>query len=352
MNPEPYIVAELSGNHKGDIDRAFALIDAAKSAGADAVKVQTYTADTITLDCDRPEFRITEGPWKGRTLYDLYSEASTPWDWHPRLFEYARKIGLEIFSSPFDHTAVDFLESLDCPFYKIASFEIVDLPLIRKCAATGKPVIISTGMASDDEIEAALDAAWNSQTVLLHCVSGYPTPPREANLGRIRELQCKSDFVGLSDHSMGHEIAASATVLGAVLIEKHLTLSRLDGGPDASFSMEPREFADMVGAVKRAWMSMQPTEKLSERASLPHRRSLYAVRDIKAGETFTADNIRSIRPGNGLPPKHYDEIIGRKAQVDIERGTPLTWDYVDGRQCPDEKLRENDCRQQVAQAQA
>lgn len=326
----PYVIAEMSGNHNGDIDRALKLIEAAKAQGADAVKLQTYTADTITIDCDREDFRIDSGLWKGRTLYDLYREAHTPWNWHPQLFDYARKLGLTIFSSPFDDTAVDFLESLDVPAYKIASFEAVDLPLIRRIAHTGKPLIISTGMATADEVGEALAVARTAgahQVLLLYCVSGYPTPAREANLRSLVDMARLFDVpVGLSDHTMGTAVAIAAVALGACVIEKHFTLRRSDGGPDAAFSLEPDELGMLASSCKIAWESLGTSEmrrKPSEEGNLRFRRSIYAVRDIAAGEVFTSENVRSIRPGFGLPPRRLPEILGCRAAISMKRGDAL-----------------------------
>ncbi len=333
----PYVIAELSANHGGDLDRARAIMAAAKEAGADAVKLQTYTADTITLDCDRPEFRLADGPWKGRTLHDLYQEAHTPWDFHPDLFAIGAELGLAVFSTPFDPTAVDFLESLDAPAFKIASFEIVDLPLIRKVAATGKPIIMSTGMANLDEIGEAVAAAREAgceQLALLHCVSGYPAPAEDCNLATIPHLaETFGVTAGLSDHTLGIAVPVAAVALGASLIEKHVTLARADGGPDAEFSLEPDELKAMIDGVHTAHAALgrvDYTLKGSERGNVTVRRSLYAVADIKAGESLTDRNIRSIRPGHGLPPKHLPSIIGRAALRDIPRGTPLDWSQFEG----------------------
>lgn len=332
IGPEfpPYVIAEMSGNHNGEIGRALKLIEAAKASGADAVKLQTYTADTITIDHDSDDFRIDGGLWAGRTLYDLYREAHTPWEWHPQLFEYAKELGLTIFSSPFDDTAVDFLESLEVPAYKIASFEAVDLPLIRRVAATGKPLIISTGMATSEEVGEAVRAARSAgaqQLLLLYCVSGYPTPAREANLRTLVELGRLFDVpIGLSDHTMGTAVAGAAIALGACVVEKHFTLSRADGGPDAAFSLEPGELGGLVSCCRMAWEALGTAEfrvKPSEEGNLRFRRSLYAVRDILAGEPFTVDNIRSIRPGFGLAPKRLPEVLGRRAAVCLKRGDAL-----------------------------
>lgn len=331
----PYVIAEMSANHLGRLDRALAIIGAAKEAGADAVKMQTYTADTITIDHDGPEFRIKGGLWDGRTLYDLYREAHTPWDWHPRLFEHARKLGITLFSSPFDSTAIDLLQSLGAPAFKIASFEIVDIPLIQRAAATGKPLVISTGMASMVEIEEALAAArgaGDGGIVLLHCVSGYPTPPEDSNLLRLRTLAERFDvLVGLSDHTMGTAVAVAAVALGAVAIEKHLTLRRADGGPDGAFSLEPKEMRTLVEESRTTFAALgtgRDARAPSESGNALFRRSLYIVRDVAAGETFTEENIRSIRPGLGLPPKHLPDVLGRTAACAIKCGTPLAWDLV------------------------
>lgn len=331
----PYIIAELSGNHNGDLNRALALVDAAAATGADAVKLQTYTADTITLDVDRPEFRITGGPWDGRSLHELYQEASTPWDWHGALFARARAHGLHVFSSPFDHSAVDFLEGLDAPAYKIASFELVDTPLIRKAASTGKPLIMSTGIADYAEIEMALRAAREGGAeciAILHCISAYPARAEEMRLGTIRALAGAFGVtVGLSDHSLGSAVPVASIALGACIIEKHLTLARADGGPDAGFSMEPDEFTQMVTDCRMAHGAMGPAR--FDRAGIgganaQFRRSLYVVTDIAAGEVLSAENVRSVRPGFGLAPWHYDAVLGRRATRALTRGEPLSWDMI------------------------
>jgi N-acetylneuraminate synthase len=330
----PYVIAELSGNHNGEIARALRLIDAAKEAGAEAVKLQTYTADTITLDHDGPGFRIEGGPWNGRSLHALYREAHTPWEWHPQLFAHAAKVGITCFSSPFDNTAIDLLESLGAPAYKIASFEIVDTPLIRYAARRGKPLIISTGMAEQAEIEEAAAAAREAGApfALLHCVSGYPTPADEANLNRIAALrQAFGCPIGLSDHSLGVEVAIASVALGAAIVEKHVTLARADGGPDAGFSLEPDELAALVKGVRTAYVALGTAEygrARSEEGNVQFRRSLYVVKDIAAGEIFSESNLRSIRPGFGLPPKHLTEVLGRRAARAIPRGTPMAWSLV------------------------
>ena len=329
----PYMIAEVSGNHKGRIDTALAIMEAAKNSGADAVKLQTYTADTITIDHDGEGFVVEGGLWAGRKLYDLYDEAHTPWSWHARLFEKGRELGITVFSSPFDTTAVDFLEELDAPAYKIASFEVVDLPLIAYTAQTGKPLIISTGMADLEEIGQAVETAREAgcqQLVLLHCVSGYPTPINESNLATITELReiFKTD-VGLSDHSLTTVSAAAATALGATVIEKHLTLDRDAGGPDAAFSLEPDEFRQLCEDCRTAWNAIgRPgfDRKNSEQDNAIFRRSLYAVKDISKNEPLTRKNVRSIRPGYGLEPKYFENVLGKRSTQDIQRGTPLRWD--------------------------
>lgn len=333
----PYIVAELSANHLGGIERAFEIMQAAKDAGADAVKLQTYTADTITIDCDGPDFVIRGGLWDGRRLYELYREAHTPWEWHEALFAKGRDLGLAVFSTPFDDTAVDLLEKLGAPAYKIASFEAVDHGLIERVAATGKPLIISTGMSDEEEMSEALAVARRADArdvVLLHCVSSYPARVEDCNLRTIPDMQSRFGVpVGLSDHTPGVAAAIAATALGACLIEKHVTLRRADGGPDAAFSLEPGELADLVHGTAMAHSalgSVRYAPEASETSMRRLRRSLYVVSDIAAGEEITRENVRSIRPGGGLAPKHFAAIIGRRARVPISRGTAMSWEFLDG----------------------
>lgn len=335
-NAPTFIVAELSGNHNQDYNRALELVHAAKEAGADAIKLQTYTADTITIDCDDPIFQINEGTiWDGRTLYDLYQEAYTPWDWQPRIMEEANKLGMECFSSPFDFTSVDFLEEMNVPAYKIASYEINDIPLIRKVAKLHKPIIFATGIAYPEDIRLALDVCkeeGNEDIFLLKCVSSYPTPYEEVHLNIIPTLaKTYGCLTGLSDHTMGTAVAVGSIALGAKMVEKHLTLRRSDGGPDSAFSMEPEEFAKMVKDIRIVEKALGSSEyKLTPTQELEHggSRSLFVVKDIAAGEILTPDNIRSIRPGDGLHTKHYDEILGRQAAFDLKKGTPLKWELL------------------------
>jgi N-acetylneuraminate synthase len=331
----PYVIAEMSGNHNGDIGRALALIDAAKAAGADAVKLQTLTADTITIDHDGPGFVIEGGLWHGRRLYELYQEAHTPWDWHPRLFQHAREVGITIFSSPFDPTAVEFLEKLGAPAFKVASFEIVDTPLVARMARSGKPLIISTGLASPEDITDAVTAAREAggrEIILLHCTSGYPTPASQMHLRTMPDLAAAhGSLVGLSDHTMGTAVAVAAVALGACVIEKHFTLARADGGVDSAFSLEPDELARLVADCRDAWSalgSVHYEEVEAEAAGRDHRRSLYVVADVKKGETLTPENVRSIRPGHGMAPKHLYEVLGKPAARDLKRGEPLAWDQI------------------------
>jgi len=331
-----YIIAELSANHGQNFDQAVRIVEAAKQAGADAVKLQTYTADTITIVSDKPYFRVGGGTlWDGRTLHDLYREAYTPWEWQPRLKKIADDLGMHLFSSPFDDTAVDFLEKMDVPAYKLASFELVDIGLIQKIARTGKPLIMSTGMATVEEIEEAVQTARQAgalQIALLKCTSAYPAQPEEMNLRTIPELARRFDVpVGLSDHTMGVATPVAAVALGACIIEKHLTLSRAEPGPDNAFSLEPKEFKAMVDAVRMAEKSLGEihfgiSEK--ESSSRVFRRSLFVVRDVKQGQPLSADDVRSIRPGHGLHTRHLPAVLGKPAARDIERGTPLTWDLV------------------------
>jgi len=327
----PYVIAELSANHNGRLDTALAIITEAKKAGADAVKLQTYRPDTITLDSDAPEFRIKGGLWDGRTLYDLYQEAHMPWEWHMPLFDHARGLGITIFSSPFDATAVDLLEDLNAPAYKIASFEAVDLPLIRYVAGTGKPLIISTGMADAEEIGEAIAAAREGgcrELAILHCVSGYPAQAEDYNLRTIPDRIARFGLVtGLSDHTLDNTTAITSVALGASLIEKHFTLDRNGGGPDDSFSLEPKEMAELCSGAKTAWRAMGKVDygrKSSEQGNVQFRRSLYVVKDLTAGEVITSNAVRSVRPGSGLAPKHLDTVLGKTATCDIAAGTALT----------------------------
>jgi N-acetylneuraminate synthase len=331
----PFVIAELSGNHNSELGRALALIDAAADCGADAVKLQTYTADTITLDHDGPGFRIVDGLWAGRTLHELYREAATPWAWHEALFERARERGVTCFSSPFDDTAVDLLEGLDAPAYKIASFEAVDVPLIARAARSGRPLIISTGMTSAAEIAEAVDTARGAgaQVALLHCVSAYPARFEDANLRMIPRLAADHGCVaGLSDHTPGTAAGVAAVALGACIIEKHVTLSRADGGPDAAFSLEPAELRALVEDCRHAWEALGAAEYRrgeTESANRQFRRSLYVVRDVKAGEVIGEGDVRSIRPGFGLAPKSLPKVIGRRAARDLRRGEPVDWAMIE-----------------------
>jgi len=331
----PYVICELSGNHNGSLERALTLIDAAAATGCDAIKIQTYTADTITLDVDRPEFKITGGLWDGRSLHALYREAQTPYEWHGALFARAAQRGVTLFSSPFDETAVDLLAGLGAPAYKIASFEAIDLPLIRYAAAKGKPLIISTGMANLAEIEAARAAALQAGAAgvaLLHCVSSYPAELADANVRTVADMaQRFASPIGLSDHTRGTAASVAAIAMGACVIEKHFTLARSDGGPDAAFSLEPAEFTALVGDCKDAWTALGRAHYDvlgAERGSLQFRRSLYVTADVRAGEALTAANVRSVRPGNGLAPVHLDAVLGRAAARDLSRGEPLAWDML------------------------
>lgn len=332
----PYIIAELSANHNGSIERAFASIEAAKAAGADAVKIQSYTPDTITLDHDGPDFRITGGLWDGYRLYDLYAQAQTPFEWHPALFEKARDVGITLFSSPFDATAVDMLEGLNTPAYKIASFEAIDLPLIKRVAQTGKPMIISTGMADAQEITEALDAARSAgagDIALLHCISGYPAPASQSNLATIPNIaQRFGTLAGLSDHSLGTAVSVASIAMGACIIEKHFQLDECEDGPDSAFSLTPDQLKQLCTDTRTAWEALGKASyerKPAEEGNLQFRRSLYFTADLKAGETITSKHIRSIRPGFGLKPKYYDAVIGQRVTQDVARGTPLSWGVLE-----------------------
>lgn len=332
-----YVIAEMSGNHNNDFDRAVKIIEAAKESGADAIKVQTYTADTITLDCDNEHFQITQGTlWDGMTLHKLYEKAYTPWEWQPKLKKIANDMGLDFFSSPFDFTSVDFLEKMDVPAYKIASFEITDIPLIKKVASLGKPVIISTGIALPEDIELALETcrlAGNENVILLKCCSAYPTPYEDINLKTMVDMAERFDCItGLSDHTMGGTVSAASVAMGGKVIEKHLTLKRADGGVDSAFSMEPAEFKKMVDDVRiiekaTGRVTYELTDKqIKERE---HKRSLFIAKDMKKGDVFTPENLRSVRPGFGLHTKYYEEILGKTIKCDAVLGTPLSMDMIE-----------------------
>ena len=332
---EPYIIAELSANHNGSIDRAFEIIKAAKDAGADAVKIQTYTADTMTIKSDREEFQIKGGLWDGYELYDLYKWAETPYEWHKPLFDYAKEIGITIFSTPFDETAVDLLEELDAPAYKIASFEMTDLPLIKYVAKTGKPMIVSTGIANLEEIDEMVRVAKENgcqELALLHCISSYPAPVEQSNLRTISDLAKRFGVLsGLSDHTMGTIVATTSVALGACLIEKHFTLSRDDKGPDSDFSLEPHELKQLCQDTKVAWQALGEVgyeRKEAEESSAKYRRSIYAIKDIKNGEKLTVDNIKIIRPELGLKPKYWDKALSSESVCDIARGTPISFSLI------------------------
>ena len=336
-NHEPFIIAEVSGNHNQSLKRAIQIVEAAAASGVHAIKLQTYTAETMTLDLHENEFFISDEKslWKGRTLYDLYKEAHTPWEWHKPIFEKANELGLKVFSTPFDETAVDFLEDLEVPCYKIASFENIDIPLIRKVATTGKPIIISTGMATIAELDEALRVARDngcSDIILLKCTSTYPATPENTNLATIPHMRdlfgCE---VGLSDHTLGIGTAIASISLGATMIEKHFTLNREDGGVDSSFSLDPKEMSALVTESKRAWQALGHVRYgplPAEMESLNFRRSLYITKDIKAGDCLTPDNLRAIRPGRGLPPKYYDLLLGKTVIKDTKKGTPMNWDLI------------------------
>lgn len=327
----PYVIAELSANHNGRLETALKIVEEAKKAGADAVKLQTYTADTITLDCDSEEFQIRGGLWDGKSLYQLYQEAHMPWEWHKPLFDHAKRVGITIFSSPFDSTAVDLLEDLNAPAYKIASFEAVDLPLIRYAASTKKPMIISTGMANAEEIYEAVDtakAAGCAELAILHCVSGYPAPAEDYNLRTIPDMMERFGLVtGLSDHTLDNTTAIASIVLGASIIEKHFTLNRKGGGPDDSFSLEPNELAQLCNGANTAWKALGTIDygvKSSEQGNVKFRRSLYFTKDMDAGEKITADCIRSVRPGYGISPKFFDLTLDSRTRVAVKKNSPVT----------------------------
>ncbi len=331
-----YIIAEMSANHNQDIETALKIIEVAKDAGADAVKLQTYSADTMTINCRNEHFLLKDTLWKGQTLYDLYTKASTPWEWYPELKAKARETGIDIFSTPFDHTAVDFLEKMEAPVYKIASFEIVDIPLLKRVAQTKKPVILSTGMASFHEINEAVNTLKSTgckELALLKCTSAYPASPEEANLKTIPDIADRFKVAaGLSDHTMGSTVAIGAVALGAAIIEKHFTLSRSVHGPDSSFSMEPDEFKTMVEDIRvleKALGKISYEISDEQKQSLVFRRSLFAVKNIAKNESFTQDNIRSIRPGYGLHTRNFEKIVGRSALTNIKKGTPLTWQMIE-----------------------
>lgn len=335
VDQEPYVIAEISANHNGSIETAKKLIHLAKNAGSDAVKLQTYKPDTITLNSSNEEFKIKGGLWDGQTLYDLYKKAYMPWEWHKPLFEYASQVGITIFSSPFDYTAVDLLEELNAPAYKIASFEAIDLPLIKYVASTKKPMIISTGMANKEEIAEAIDAAKSGgceQLAILHCVSGYPAPAEDYNLRTIPDMINQFGLVtGLSDHTIDNTTAITSIALGASIIEKHFTLDRRGGGPDDSFSLEPAELEQLCDGVKTAWRALGRIDygqKSSEQGNIQFRRSLYFVKDLKAGDIITPDCIRSVRPGYGLPPKMFDSLVGKRVIRDINANTPTGLDVI------------------------
>jgi N-acetylneuraminate synthase len=331
----PYVIAEMSANHNGSLERALKILEAAKASGADALKLQTYRADTITIDHDGPEFMLHEGLWAGRRLYELYESAAMPWEWHEPLFQRGRELGIAVFSSPFDPSAVDLLQKLDAPAFKVASLEMADLPLIRRMAATGKPLIMSTGASEIGEIAEAVAAARGAgckQLVLLQCTSGYPTPPADSNLRTIPHLAQAFDcLVGLSDHTIGTAVPVAAVAMGACVIEKHFTLARADGGVDSAFSLEPADLKRLTEDCRIAWEALGQVKyavAASEKAIRPLRRSLYVVQDVAAGEAFTEQNVRSIRPGLGLAPKHLPDVIGQAASRALKRGTPLDWSMV------------------------
>jgi pseudaminic acid synthase len=335
-NHPPYVIAEISGNHNGDLSRALKLIEIAKESGADAVKIQTYTADTMTIKCDGDDFKIKKGLWSGYTLYDLYQWAHTPWEWHEALINKARSIGIEIISTPFDESAVDFLEKFNMNAYKVASFEAADIPLIKKIAALGKPVIISTGMATYEDIcdiVKTTDALNNPNIILLHCVSGYPTPTDQANLLSIKNISENfKKITGLSDHTLGTTTAIAGVALGACVIEKHFIDSRAAKGPDSEFSLEPHELKQLCSSVKEAWGALGSKtfdRQKSEQESMVFKRSLYFVKDLVKGDVITSENMRRIRPGFGLAPKHIDELLGKKITENVKRGTAVKWEHIE-----------------------
>ncbi len=337
-NTKPFIVAEMSGNHNQSLERALAIVEAVAKAGVQALKIQTYTADTMTLDLNKREFFIKESknPWKGQSLYKLYQEAYTPWEWHKPIFDLCKKLGIIGFSTPFDETAVDFLENLNVPMYKIASFEIIDISLIHKVASTGKPMIVSTGMATVQEIREAVKAAklaGAKDITLLKCTSSYPASPLDSNLLTIPDMKKRFKCeIGISDHTLGIGVAIASIALGATVIEKHFTLSRRDGGVDAAFSMEPNEMKQLIEESKKVWQAIGkvkygPTD--GEKISLKYRRSLYVIHDMKRGEYFTKENLKAIRPGLGLPPKYYDQLLGKAVKKAVKKGTPVSWDIIE-----------------------
>ena len=337
-NHPPFIIAEMSGNHNQSLERALELVEAAARAGAHAFKLQTYTADTMTLDLKEKEFFISDekSPWKGKSLYDLYKIAHTPWDWHQQIFDFAKKNGLICFSTPFDESAVDFLEKLGAPAYKIASFENTDIPLIERVAATGKPVIISTGMATQDELDESVCAAQKAgckDLILLKCTSTYPATPKNTNLLTIPYLRDRYGCeIGLSDHTLGIGVAISSVALGATVIEKHFTLKRSDGGVDSTFSLQPHEMKELIEETKRAWQSLGKVfvgSTQAEKSSITFRRSLYIVKDLKAGDILTKENVRAIRPGMGLPPKHLNQVLGKRIKSEMKMGTALAWSMIE-----------------------
>ena len=335
-NHPPYIIAELSANHNGSLERALKTIKMAKSMGADAVKFQTYTPDTLTIDSDKEDFRIKGGLWDGFTLYDLYKSAFTPFEWHEEMFNYAQSVGITCFSTAFDESAVDLLEDLNTPAYKVASFEIIDIPLIQYIASTKKPMIISTGMANKEEIQEAVHVArenGSNELILLHCISGYPTPVEQSNLMTIPDMKnCFGVPVGLSDHTLGIEVSIASIALGASVIEKHVTLNASDKGPDSEFSIEPDQLNSLCIKCKSVWEALGSAgyeRKPVEKDNIKFRRSIYVVRDIDSGEALTKENIRRIRPGYGLPPKYFNELIGKRVKSRIEKGTPLDWGMLE-----------------------